>query len=60
MKMEDRMPNEGGCWFCHKWDAWTLVAESEFDTNVHLECIVEALKAPDNEEAKIMSYLLKD
>jgi hypothetical protein len=47
------------CWFCKKTTG-TLVFDSEFDTEVHIECIKKALKKdPKHPEAKHMQYLLK-
>ena len=51
-------PEHGGCWFCNiKNDE--LVFDTEFDTNVHKECIMAALKHdPNHREAIYMKYLL--
>ena len=49
-------PSEGGCWFCFK-DHNPMVLDFEFDTNVHLDCLREALKNPEDEEAKIWRLL---
>ncbi|WP_172455358.1 hypothetical protein [Paenibacillus sp. BIHB 4019] len=53
-------PNQGGCWFCStKTD--DMVFDTEFDTYLHENCRRKELENdPDNIEAQIMSYLLKD
>ena len=52
-------PTQGGCWFCNQDDEQIpLVFDSEWDTFVHLPCLVEALKDPDDGEAACMTYLL--
>ena len=48
-----KRPSEGGCWFCHE-DSGPLDFSTEFDTNVHVDCIKSAL-AHDNPEAVIMA-----
>lgn len=52
-------PHEGGCWFCHHDTPQGLVFDFEFDTWIHLSCLNEAVKDPNNEEAQIMAYLLE-
>lgn len=53
-------PNAGGCWFCFK-DTGILVYDSEWDTEVHLECVRKALfKDPNHAEAQFMRYLLDE
>lgn len=54
-----KSPNQGGCWFCNDDDPKGLVLEREFDTFVHFSCLREKVKDPENQEAQIMSYLLK-
>jgi len=52
-------PVNGGCWFCQKdgCDAF----DTEFDTNLHIECLKKALaNDPNDPEAKCMKYLLED
>lgn len=52
-------PNEGGCWFCYKRTD-DMLFDMEFDAYVHEECLRnELIKNPENEEAQIMSYLLR-
>lgn len=47
-------PKDGGCWFCHK-DFGVMEFSTEFDTNLHEDCLRYALKAePNNPEAKLM------
>jgi hypothetical protein len=36
-------PKDGGCWYCHKNDG-ILYSCWEFDTYIHLECILERKK----------------
>ena len=51
-------PEHGGCWFCNIKNE-ELVFDTEFDTNVHIECIITALKHnSEHPEAKHMKYLL--
>jgi len=51
-------PEQGGCWFCYKKDD-NMVFDTEFDTNVHIDCLKKALnKDPNHPEAKYMKYLL--
>ena len=57
--VETAYPHEGGCWYCCTKDD-DLVFCCEFDTYVHLECLEEALKDPDNREAQIMKRELMD
>lgn len=53
--------HEGGCWFCKQDDEHEpLYPEREFDTFVHLTCLKQALKDPDNEEANIMASNFKE
>jgi len=52
-------PGEGGCWFCHHDTQQGMVFDFEFDTWVHLSCLNEAVKNPNDEEAQIMAYLLE-
>lgn len=53
-------PSNGGCWFCWN-ESDEMVLDYEFDTWLHLDCLRFALeKYPDNEEAQIMSYILKE
>jgi hypothetical protein len=55
-------PSDGGCWFCSTDDEHEpLVFDLEFDTYVHKSCIRKALEEdPENPEAKLMDYLLKE
>jgi len=49
-------PSQGGCWYCYNKDNLNDMEFSfEWDTNVHLECLKEALQDPNNEEAKIIA-----
>lgn len=59
-KVEKAVPPEnGGCWFCYKKDD-NMAFDTEFDTNVHIECIKKALEGdPNHLEAKFMKYLLE-
>ena len=54
---------EGGCWFCWADDdgpGWDLMFDSEFDTNVHVQCLKQALEEdPYHPEARAMSYILE-
>lgn len=52
-------PHQGGCWFCFNDTPQGLVFDTEFDTFVHLSCLNEAVKDPNDEEAQIMAYLLE-
>ena len=52
-------PQKGGCWYCHHDTPQGLVFDFEFDTFVHLSCLNEAVKDPNDEEAQIMAYLLE-
>lgn len=53
-------PNHGGCWFCHT-QGEDMYLDWEFDTFVHLECIIDALKSNKNDsEALLMTYLLDE
>lgn len=46
------------CWFCEIQDK-SLVFDTEFDTHVHIQCIISALqKDPNDPEAKMMRYLI--
>lgn len=48
-------PGRGGCWFCHKDDG-ELVFEDQFDTFVHVSCIIKALEVdPNDPEAQLMT-----
>lgn len=59
--MAHKMPNEGGCWFCHQDDEHEpLVFDCEFDTYVHRSCIQKNLDAGSDFEAWVMKYLLKE
>jgi len=51
-------PCRGGCWFCCRGE--TDAFDGEFDTNLHIRCLREALKKnPDDSEACCMTYLLE-
>jgi hypothetical protein len=53
-------PYNGGCWFCFR-DTPDMVFDTEFDTNVHLDCIRQHLTNPkshNHTEAQMMAYLL--
>jgi len=50
-------PASGGCWFCQVQDD-NLVFDSEFDTFVHVDCIMDNYEV--RYEAEIMAYLLND
>lgn len=52
-------PMNGGCWFCYR-DHAPLVFDVEFDTCLHINCLKEAVKDENNQEAQIMSYLLPE
>lgn len=54
-----KSPNQGGCWYCNDDAPQGLVFDTEFDTFVHLSCLNEAVKDPNDEEAQIMAYLLE-
>lgn len=52
-------PSDGGCWYCNQASGDDLRFSSEFDTNVHLECIQNVLEGdPGDPEARIMSVEL--
>jgi hypothetical protein len=50
-------PIDGGCWFCNTVTE-EMTFDTEFDTNVHIDCIEDAIRE-GNPEAEIMSYLLE-
>lgn len=51
-------PGHGGCWFCSEDE--TDAFDTEFDTNLHLDCLRETLaREPDHPEAVHMRYLLE-
>ena len=54
------MPNEGGCWFCHKdGEDEPLDFNCEYDTFVHVSCIKKALEGRlDHPEAIHMEYMI--
>lgn len=47
-------PNNGGCWYCYNVDD-SLSFSCEFDTFVHIECLKEMAKNPEDREAQIMA-----
>lgn len=49
-------PNEGGCWFCNGTECDEY--DSEFDTDLHTKCLIDALEKGDDPAAECMSYLL--
>jgi hypothetical protein len=51
-------PNDGGCWFCYTATG-DMVFDTEFDTNLHMDCLKSAF-FEGNPEAEIMSYLIRD
>lgn len=56
--MAELHPCKGGCWFCKQdGEREVLHYDVEFDTYVHINCILNAL-TEDNPEAEIMSYLI--
>lgn len=55
----NKSPSQGGCWYCYDDAPQGLVFDTEFDTFVHLSCLNEAVKNPNDEEAQIMAYLLE-
>jgi len=47
---------EYGCWFCSRKDGEDWVFSFEWDTPVHLSCVVKKLRDdPGNEEAQLMA-----
>ena len=53
-------PNDGGCWFCHTNEG-EMYFDFEFDTYVHLECVVKALlENKEHSEGVYMTYLLDE
>lgn len=53
MKQEVQ-PSDGGCWYCHTKDD-DLVFCCEFDTYVHKNCALNAIKIdPNDREAQII------
>ena len=49
------LPNNGGCWFCHEKNG-DLQFCCEFDTYLHIECLLLAKQTddPENRELQIM------
>ena len=49
-------PCDGGCWFCYQKieNEEEYYISCEFDTNLHIQCLVEALKDKNNREAKLI------
>ena len=45
VEREPLHPTQGGCWFCHKGGCDSF--SWEFDTNLHLDCLKQALHAND-------------
>ncbi|MDF2841679.1 MAG: hypothetical protein K0R00_105 [Herbinix sp.] len=51
-------PCNGGCWFCHNGfsDLKDKAFSYEFDTNLHISCLLDELREnPNNEEAKLIA-----
>ena len=49
------MPDDGGCWYCHKADE-NLVFSIEWDAYVHPACVREALERdPQDDEAWVFA-----
>ena len=40
-------PSDGGCWFCSTDDEGEWLFSSEYDTNLHIECLEKALDEGD-------------
>lgn len=49
-----KSPTEGGCWYC-KDDSGEMAFSCEFDTFVHMSCLIEAAKCKEDQEAQIMA-----
>lgn len=45
-------PNEGGCWYCHKDDG-EMVFSCEFDTYLHMECLLKEYQLCKSEDLVI-------
>lgn len=60
-KIRRASPSEGGCWFCCCISD-QMAFDWEYDTYVHIECIIKALKETEEggaeTEAEQMRYLL--
>lgn len=53
-------PQDGGCWHCSTANNLDdMHFDSEFDTNVHLNCVRAAIE-DENPEAEIQSYLFEE
>lgn len=54
--MSHKLPQDGGCWFCHK-DEGDMLFSTEFDTYLHKDCLIKELEKepPINQETRIMS-----